>query len=336
MSKEQPQGHLPYIDHLRIILLTGAINLAMAFLFHARGPITQNTFLWDAAICGFTTAVLDAVFTCPYLFKLRAAGQLPASVPTNRFLQRLPKNAAAFTLLLAVFFSAVMALTAYAVVLFFEIEAYTFPRFIVWKVVYSCVLSAKIVELLILRMVQPDCARPGDPPQKGDDPVKNPLPRKDALTHLFNTMTDDFGFNMLVGLLFGGTILVGDNVVILATARTGVMISGAILGVIVTLRMVYPTAAKLNADRKSGALPPLPEQCAAVAWLPLRPALSAAVLALPIMALSAVVLWAVLTFFGFEVLNFFQFFVVRTLYVTLLARLVVWLLVLRYRQPPSK
>ena len=129
-------------------------------------------------------------------------------------MQKLPRNPGLLIIILAVLFSVLMVVLSNFVIWFYDIQTYTFPRFAVWKVVYSTILSAKILEVIVLRLVQPDCAKEGDPEQTGEDTIKNPLPRMESFKNLFNTVVDDFGFNMIVGLLFGGTIVVGYDVVL--------------------------------------------------------------------------------------------------------------------------
>ena len=237
-------------------------------------------------------------------------------------------------LLFSAAFSLIMFIFSLAVVWFFGIKTYTFPRFLVWKLVYSTILSIKICELSTLRYVQADCAKPGDPPQTGIQAVKNPLPKKDSFKNLFDTLVNDFGFNMLFGLFVGGTVIYEQNVVIPATTRSGIIIGGCVLGIVVCVRMVLPVATQIKALRDTGALPVL-EKRTWVSVLPEKPVRFMLSLLLPVMLVTAAVLWCVLTFFGFETLNFFQFFVIRTIYVFLLSKPVAMLSVMRYCQPPA-
>ena len=71
-----------------------------------------------------------------------------------------------------------------------------------------------------------------------------------------------------------------------------------------------------------------------LALLPLSPWRLTGIFLLPTMALSALSFWAIMYFFGFESLNFFQFFTIRTAYVKLLSRLVEILAIHRYSQLP--
>ena len=51
---------------------------------------------------------------------------------------------------------------------------------------------------------------------------------------------------------------------------------------------------------------------------------------------SPFVVWLVFAIFEFETLDFFQFFIIRTLYVTLLTKPVVQFAILRYLQVPRQ
>jgi len=332
-SKGEWSAGLPYINNLRIILLTVLINLAAVFIFFFGRPLTLSGILLDAGICGVTTSFIDVFSVRSRIQKLRREGLLPGEVPRSRLMARLPRN----PLLLAIAFGAVFGLITplanAAVIRFFEIDAFPFARFAVWRILYSTVLSAKIVELAIFRYVQPDCAGGLDAPQRGTEKVRDPLPRLSTFKQWFNTITDDFGFNLLVGLMLGGTIVRDHSVIIPPTTRSGIAISALILGVIVTARMAYPIAKSMRDAREAGGLPVSEAKDRRVSWIPASPAGFALVLLLPILGASLLAFWAILTFFGFEVLDFFQYFVVRMLFVSLLAKPVVKLAALRYTQP---
>jgi len=70
-----------------------------------------------------------------------------------------------------------------------------------------------------------------------------------------------------------------------------------------------------------------------ISWIPASPSKFALTLLLPVMGVSLLAFWSIFTFFGFETLDFFQFFVIRMLFVSLLTKPVVRLAVLRYTQP---
>lgn len=333
MNEKSPKlgEALPYINTLPTVGVTLAINLVMAFVFNFGREINLYSVLTDAVICAIITSIINVLLTRSAVKKLREGGMLPAEAPASAFMQRLPRNPALLILVFSVVFALIMFVFTFAIMRFYEIETYTFPRFLVWKLVYSAILSAKICEFATLRYVQPDCKTQDEPVQTGAQTVKNPLPRRENFKNLFDTVTDDFGFNMLVGIFLGGTIIYEHNLIIPPTTRSGIVIGGCILAIIISVRMVLPIATEMKKLRDTGALPVM-EKRTWVARLPEKPSRFMLTLMLPIMLVSAVVLWAVLTFFGFETLNFFQFFIIRTIYVSLLSKPVSLLAVLRYCQ----
>ena len=326
---------LPYVDTWQGVMITLAINLLVTAVLYWCGVIGQKAFASDAFNCGFITSISTVALVYPKIKRLRQAGELPRVIEEGQSLQKLPRSPVPLALVLGVLFAVLMTLFALAVQRFFGIEEVTPLRFLVWKLVYATLLSVKLTELVVLRLVQPDCARPGEPEQNGAAIVKNPLPRKETIANLFRTVTGDFGSNLLFGLLFGNVVIRGHDVIIRATTRSSIVIGGLILGAIITLQMIYPVAKSIRAQRDAGALP-LAEKRTPAAWLPNRPSLFALALLLPTMLTSAAVLWGTLTFFGFEELNFFQYFVVRTIYVTLLSKLVLRLTILRYTQSDKR
>ena len=335
-SKNQTRIGLPYINSFRWIMFVALLNLAMAFIFQFGRPITKEVLLLDALICGIVTSIINVLYANYKIRKLRSAGELPSTMPESRLVQKLLRNPALLMTVLAIFFAFFMLIFSNLIIWFYEIETYTFPRFAVWKVIYSTILSAKILEIIVLRFVQPDCAREDDPEQTGEDTIKNPFPKKETFQNLFNTVIDDFGFNLLIGLLFGGTIIMDHNVILLQTTRSGVLISGFVLGIIVTFRMALPVAKGIKQQYEAGMLPVLPKRIPVIASIPRKPMQFSLVLLLPVAITSGVVFLGVFTFFGFEILNFFQFFVIRTIFVALLSKPIVKLAVLCYIQPEKE
>ena len=322
---------LPYLNNLRVLLLTLALNVLCAVMFYYGRRITLQGVLIDSAICGFTTSLIDVCIVAVRLRGLRKAGKLPAFVPQHRLLAFLPRRPVWLSLLLGALFALLTPLLNGALIRFYQIERFAFVPFLVWKMAYSSVLSVLLLELCVLRLAQPDCAKPTDPAQGGTDVVRNPLPKLSALKSWFQTVTADFGFNMLMGFLWGSTYIEGYNVVLAPAARAGVRVSALLTGVIVAARMVWPVAKNVRAA--CALSPVLEKRSAGIAWLPASPALFALVLTLPVIVLAYAAFAAVFALFDFQTLNFFQFFVIRALFVGLLTKAVVKLAILRYRQP---
>lgn len=329
MRDSERANSLPYLNSLPLILLVLGINFVFGLMLPIWG-LTHQSILVDAAICGVVTSVICVFVTRHRLRGLAKNGALPANPPRPKLIAQLPKNPWLLSLVFAVVCAVSLPLFTELLLRFYEITDYTPHSFLAWKLVYSAILSAKVSEFAILRLVQPDCLQHGDPVQTGQTAVKNPLPGSEIFAKLFDTVTTDFGFNMLVGLLLGGTLIIDKNVLIPPTTIDGIFISGAILGAIVVLRMVYPVVGSISQLRENGAMPPSERRSAWVAWLPQRPALFALTLSPFIIVLTPVIFWGVFRFFGFETLDFFQYFFVRTIYVSLLTKPVVKLAILRY------
>ena len=324
---------LPYMDNWRVVSFTAAVNLLCLFIFQHGREITLETALIDAMNAGIITSFINVFYADWMIKRLRRIGGLPANAPVVTRMSLLPRRPLPLSLVFAVVFGALTPLLNLAVIKFYGIETFTFARFGVWKVAYACALSAFILEWAALRCIQPDCTDGAAPAQRGAQEVKNPLHRISSLMGVYNSAVDDFGFNMIFGLLLGGTVVRGGEIVIPPTTRAGIVISGVVLGIIVTFRMAYPVAKSILAQRREGALPVMPTADRRVAWLPFSPAKFALALLLPISVLSAATFWAVLTFFGFEELNFFQFFFIRLAFISLLSKYVIRLAIARYMQP---
>ena len=287
--------------------------------------------LLDSFICGVITPFINIFVISSCIERLRSRGALPASVPVSKIAMKLPKNRFLLSLIFAAAFGFLTPLANFTLIRFYGITHFAFPQLALWKVIYSFVLSAKIIELAILRFVQPDCGSQSPRKQSGTESVKNPLPRVPVFKEWFNIVTDDFGFNMLVGLIFGGTVIDGCNIIILPTVDSGIAITAIILGLIVTARMAYPVAKNIKAEADAlGTQKENTAQNGVIALLPYSPWKFALTLALPIILLSFAAFWSVMAFFHFQTLNFFQFFLIRTISVSILSKAVVWLAVRRY------
>lgn len=326
---------LPYVNNAWIVLLTAAINAAIVFFFFWGKPLTYTAIMVDACICGITTSLIDVFVVFVQVKRLRARGQLPKSVPESRLMAALPRNPLLLAPVFGVVFGLLSPLFNALVIRFYEVNTFEFAHFAVWRIAYTCVLSAKIIELAILRLVQTDCADASGAAQCGAEVVKDPLPRLSTIKQWYNTVADDFAFNLLFGLLVGGTILRDHMVIILPTTRGGVAIAATLLGVIITARMVYPVARAMRDARDGGSLPTALTPDRRIGWMPISPARFSLTLLLPVIAVTLLFVWSVFRFFGFEELNFFQYFFIRTLLVTLLTRPVVALAIARYTQPDS-
>ena len=330
----QKTSGLPYVNRPTTIALTLLINVACVLLsFGFRKSITESNFLINIFICGFLTTVLDVLFARLYIRRLRRAGKLPPVVPASRLVRLLPRNGAALVALLGAFFGFASYGVNWALIRFFAIEQFALWRIVVWQALFACALSSVVMQRVVLRMVQPDCAPAEQSKQRGEVEILIPLPRFDALKRWFNTVTSDFGFNLLVGLLLGGVAIREHNVIIYPTKLSGIGFSSLILSILVLLRMAYPVCTSIAGMRSRGELPVVQRASPLLRALPLSPLKLTLALAPLVILLSYGALWGVMTLFDFQELHFFQYFIIRTIYVAILTKAYVALMVARYRQP---
>ncbi len=323
---------LPYVDNLPLTALTVAVNLLCMFLFFYGKKSDLGDVITDSLICGVITSFIDVFFVASRLKALAVRGELPSVMPVSRLMMRLPANRFFLSLVFALFFGVLTALVNLAFVKFYGITDFDFIRLLVWKVIYSCVLSAKVAELAVLRFVQQDIHWTDSAGQSGTDIVKNPLPRFSAFKEYSSTVAHDFGFNMIAGLFFGSTVVEGARVVIMPVHSSSIAVTSVVLGAIVVVYMVYPVAKSVRAALCASYAEPEQTNGGVLSILPYAPWKFALSLALPVIVLSFCFFWSVMTFFGFETLNFFQFFLIRALFVSLLSKAVVKLATARYIQ----
>lgn len=326
---------LPYVDNLRVILFVVAVNAGCLFLFYLGKQIILYGVLSDAVNCGISTSFITVYLIHYLLEKKRAAGELPADVPVSRFISHFPKRPFLLSAAFSVIFAALMLAVTWLLILFYDIHVFSFSAFMIWKILYCCILTAKVQELAVLRYVQPDCQSDSSIVQRGNAEVKNPLPKIGTFKELFNTVTDDFGFNLIMAMLTGGAVIYEGSVIIFPTARASILISSIVLGAIVSLRMVYPIAVTIAGIAEKGLIPadPSAKKNKLLSIIPENPRKLVLLFCIPVILLSCLVFYLVFTVFDFESLNFFQFFLVRTLYTTLLSKAIVHLLILRYSLP---
>lgn len=336
MSKVK-ETRLPYLNNTSIILITVAINLAI-FLVTGWGRSFDLTFiLIDGAICGIVTALLDVFWVHHYVDLAKKNRALPTNLPISRFIMQLPKNTYLFALLCALLGGLLTPLFNSIIFNYYAFDVLFFAQMLVLKLIYSYFLSAKIVEVAILRFVQPDLT---DQIVNREEitvtPSRHSAPRVTYFQQLFNNWMTDFGLNMFRGLIIGTTIVTSNNYVLIApTLLRSVDTTGFISGIIVTFMTVPSISQEIIYSIDSGKTKPLKEANPYVAWLPKNRWLLTFLLCLPIIVLTIVVYYVVMSFFGFESLSFFQFFFIRIAYTTMLVKVLVPLIIFRYRQPDA-
>ena len=330
---------LPYVNNATAVLLTVAINVAVVFLFHSPGGVTYQDILWDSMTCAVITTIINMWIVYASLQKMRDNGQMPAQVPVNRLMQRLPRNPVALGAVYAVVFAAMTVGANAAVLWFFEMPSLAFWPWMAYKLIYATLLSVKIAEYCVFRYVQPDWAatKPVDgqaqpPPQS----VKDPLPRISVFKAIYGSVTGNIATNMLIGLVLGGIAITPDRaVVVYPTTVEGIPITGLVFGLIIGILVTGGVVKEMNA----GILTPgaaIPEGQAAdrrFAWMPKRKGALLLFVCVCVMIFSAAALWSLMRLFGISVMNAYQYAVFMTVYASIIGKPLSYALVRRCAQP---
>ena len=149
---------LPYLDNLRAVLITLAINLVLVLATNpglkGYGP---TELAIDAVVCGLLTAAIDVVYVQSRLAKAWNAGLVPEEVPVSQWIGRLPRGGLGLVLVLGTAAAAFCAAFNLALFRYYGFTHWTFGQFLLYKLVYALILSEQLVSLAILRMVHPDC-----------------------------------------------------------------------------------------------------------------------------------------------------------------------------------
>ena len=313
MNEKQPS--LPYMDNWKVVLLTALINLAVVLVFQfSEGAIDRSSVIIDSLICGALTVVIDLAVVYPGMKRRRAQGLLPANVPVSARMQRLPKNPVLLALVYMPVSAAVIALINWGVMALFGIESFGRWNWLVYKLLYACLLSAKIIEYCIFRYVQPDWA--GETGAVPGASVKNPLPKISTLKEMYASISANIAMNMIIGTALGGAVVgEGQVVLIYPTHASGIWMTGLIFGFLTGLLLTRGVLRALKQLIADGALPPeLPPPDRRISWLPKTDLGLTAIVCAAVMAISVVLLPLIMWMLGVTVLNFYQFCILITAY----------------------
>lgn len=336
---------LPYVNNVLSILLTLAINLGVVFLFYWPGGTTYAGALADSVFCTIITVAIDMLLVYGSLKKMRAAGMLPTQVPISRFMQRLPKNPVAFSVFCIAIFG-VLAVGLNGLVLwFFGMASMGFVPWLVYKLLYSTILSVKITEFIVFRYVQPDWAATADITTEaqiaeGAQPIKNPLPKISVFKEMYASVTGNIAMNIIIGTALGGVVIgEGGAVVIYPTLMQSIHITGLVFGFIVGVLVTNGVVNGVNqgilaAVKANSAEPaPLPPADKRFTWMPKKKIPLMCLVCICMMLFSAIALWAIMQVFGIERMNFYQYTIFITIYAAVVSKPLVNLLIRRCTQP---
>lgn len=339
---EKHSVRLPYIDNAKAVLITLAINIAVVFIFHWPGGITYAGVMWDSLFCALITTAINMGIIYPKLKKMRASGEMPPHVPESRFMRRLPHNPVALGAIYAVLFAALTVGANALILRFFSIGNMTFAPWLVYKLVYAALLSAKIVECCIFRYVQPDwaqAAQGADAEPRKDVPaasVIHPLPRVGVFREMYAGVTTNIALSILIGSALGGVVLGADgSVVVLPTTPTGMSITGLLFGLITGVLVTGGVVRAMDAAIIAFG-PAMLEGAVAdkrLAWMPQGKVALTCLVSICVMLFSSVALRGVMDLFGISAMNFYQFTVLITIYAVIISKPLSAVLTRRCLQP---
>lgn len=344
MKRPVAVRQLPYVNNLLAVSVTALLAVASVFIFLRRPEIALAEALQDAAIFGFLTFLIDVAIIYPKLRRMHRDGQLPANPPVSRLLRATPRNPVAFTLLFALLFAAAVPLFNWLFFRFYQLDAMAFVPFFFFRTLYAVFFSAWMAKIIILRYVQPGAFR-NDVPQRGDAEVLPAFPSVSTLREEFNSAQSDFGLNMILGVVLGGTRVgmdldlgIGETrwLFIMPATRADLPISALVYAAIIYFMLIVPVVRNIRDMQSQNALPALKWRVPFFSALPGNPWACGAVFFLPALAFIFLFIWAVMTVMQFEVLNFFQYFFIRLACTKILTKIIVALAVLKYAQPQTQ
>ena len=332
---------LPYVDNVKAVLITIVINLGVVFIFFWPDGVTFANVIMDSLICAIITTAINMTIIYFRMKKMRNEGLMPGRVPESPFMQKLPKNPFALGVIYAIGFGAVITGINALVLWFFEMPEMAFVPWMIYKLIYTTLLSIKIAEFCIFRYVQPDWAKLKGPSMKqeaGEDhaPVKNPIPKVSMIKEIYGSVTANLAMNIIIGTALGG-VVIGANyeVIVYPTTVQGIPITGLVFGFICgslttngVLKSMKGTILAAGPDMTLGL-----SSDKRFTWMPKNPIALGCLVCICMMAVSSVVLWAIMMLFGISVMNFYQFTIFITIYATAISKPVSYILVKRCMQP---
>ncbi|MBU9889108.1 MAG: hypothetical protein KTQ49_04485 [Candidatus Omnitrophica bacterium] len=171
----QIKNPLPSVSSLREFYASVTSNLMFQLIFNphvsAYTAGGQRSVFSEGLMCTLITTLITIPGIARAIKAARAAGELPAGIPENRLMRRLPRNPWGFALLVSVLLAPLGGLWFSFIFNFYGFTSWTFYQLFVFKLVYLTVLGKSLVALSVLRFTQPDL------PRKSRSPAGDPAGR---------------------------------------------------------------------------------------------------------------------------------------------------------------
>jgi len=311
---------LPYIDNLRTVSITLLLNLLLTWVLRLDRYGVRDIVV-DAVICALLTVVIDVVVVWRRMKKLRVAGALPTEVPVSKLMMLLPKSPFGLIVTFGIIFAVLCAGFNYSVFTWYGFQQWTLSQFMFYKLIYSLILSERIVSLCIFRLVQPDC-KGTEKEQTVSRPVKNPLPTVSGLYELFSTVSANLALQLYSNPYIGEYTIGG--------ARS-IIAEGVIASTVTCLIVVGMITKTLDHARRNEELNVPPNRW--LMFLPKNRWLFALLCALAAGPAAGFLFWGVFKLYGVTSWTFYEFFWIKMAYLTLLSKILVAFSLRRFTQP---
>lgn len=330
--------HLPYINNIMMVLITIAINVCVVFAFFWPDGAALIDVVIDTSICVVITVAIGLSFVYPKMKAMRETGSIPKQAPVSALMQKLPKNPIFLGLTYAVVFGILMVGINVLILWFFGMTDMGFIPWLAYKLIYSTILSIKIVEFCIYRYVQPDWVNDVKIPVRDytGKPVKDPLPKVSLFKEMFGSVTFNIALNMILGAALGGAVINADaSVIIYPTTAGSIWITGLIFGFITGLLTTNGVinAVKAAVLSSNDTVPDSKTGDNRFTWLPKNKFTLTCLVCVCVMIFSAVMLQAIMMLFGKSALNFYQFSIFITIYAAIISKPLSYILTQRCSQP---
>ena len=313
---------LPYIDNVRTVVITLLLNLLLTWIFRLQRYEIRDIVV-DAVICALLTVAINIVIVWRSVRKAQEIGAVPDEIPVSRLMMCLPKNPFGLIVIFGIFFAALCVGVNTTVFTWYGFESWTFGQFLLYKLVYSLILSERIVSLGILRLVQPDCKRP-DVDFSGtiNQAVKNPLPSLSGIKELFSTVSANLALQLCFNPYLGEYTIGGTRSIIM---------EGVIASAVTCFIVVGMIAKTMDMARTNGEFNVPPNRF--LMLLPENRWVFALLCALTTGPMASVIFVTLFKFYGFTSWTFYEFFWIKIAYLTVLGNVLVVFAIRRFTQP---
>jgi len=321
MSLRITKTSLPYIDNAKAVAVTLLLNLLLPWLFRL-DRYEAGDIVVDAVICALLTTIINVLVVWHFVRKARVAGAIPREVPVSKLMMLLPKNRLGLMAVFGIFFVVLCVGINYTVFTWYGFESWTFGQFLLYKLVYSLILSERIVSLCILRLVQPDCLAASPFEATTNQAIKNPLPSLSGLQGQFSNISANLALQLFFNPYIGTYTVGGDRSIILE----------GIIGSTITCFIIVGLITKsLDMARANGEI-----NVPSNHWLSLLPRnrwLFAFLCTLVAAPIGATIFVTLFQFYGFTSWTFYEFFWIKMVYLTVLGWILVAFTLRRFTQP---